>query len=83
MWGIKYLTVYAFSTENWGRKSDEVNFLMFLFGETIKREINELHQNNVKVRIIGDLTMLSKDLQKALNDAMELTSENTQVLICK
>lgn len=75
--GIDYLTVYAFSTENWGRKKEEVDFLMFLLGETIKKEVKNLHANNVKVKIIGNMTMLSKELQKILNDAMNKTSENT------
>ena len=75
--GIKYLTVYAFSTENWGRKKDEVDFLMFLLGETIKKELDELHRNNVKLRIIGDLDPLNKELKKILNHSMEKTSDNT------
>jgi len=75
--GIDYLTVYAFSTENWGRKKEEVDFLMFLFGETIKRELNELHENNVKIRIIGNLKTLNKDLQIKFRDAMEVTANNT------
>lgn len=75
-WGIKYLTVYAFSTENWGRKKEEVDFLMFLLGDTIKKEIGELHKQNVRVRFIGDLEPLNKDLKKILYDAMDLTSKN-------
>jgi undecaprenyl diphosphate synthase len=75
--GIKYLTVYAFSTENWGRKKEEVDFLMFLLGETVKNELAELHANNVKIRIIGNLKALNKDLQRILQDAIQTTSENT------
>lgn len=75
--GIQYLTVYAFSTENWGRKKEEVDFLMFLLGETIKKELKNLHKNNVKIKIIGNLKTLNKDLQKILHDAMDTTSENT------
>lgn len=75
--GIKYLTVYAFSTENWGRKQDEVEFLMRLLNDTIKNQINELHEKKVKVRIIGELTPLSNELKATLNHAENLTGENT------
>lgn len=76
-YGIKYLTVYAFSTENWGRKKEEVDFLMFLLADTIKRETKDLHKNNVRLRIIGNLGELNPELQKILNDSMELTKHNT------
>ena len=59
--GVKYLTLYAFSTENWNRKQEEVDFLMGLLATTIKNELNELHQNNVKLRFIGDIKGLSLD----------------------
>lgn len=75
--GIKYLTVYAFSTENWGRKKEEVEFLMKLLKETISNELRELHEKNVKIRIIGDLTPLSEDLKTSLTDTEQLTSNNT------
>lgn len=75
--GIKYLTVYAFSTENWGRKKEEVEFLMSLLKETVQNELQELHENNVKVRIIGDLNSLSNDLKGVLAGLEHLTSENT------
>jgi undecaprenyl diphosphate synthase len=75
--GIEYLTVFAFSTENWGRKKEEVDFLMFLFGETIKKELNELNKNNVRVRIIGNLGALSGDLQMRFKEAMDVTANNT------
>ena len=74
---IKYLTVYAFSTENWGRKQDEVDFLMKLLAETIKKETKDLHANNVKIKIIGNIAALSKDLQAILNESMDYTSQNT------
>lgn len=75
--GIKYLTVYAFSTENWGRKKEEVDFLMFLLGETIKNELKELHGNNVRIKFLGDLTALNKDLQNILYNSEQVTAENT------
>lgn len=76
-WGIKYLTIYAFSTENWGRKKEEVNFLMLLLRDTMIKELNELHSKNVKIRIIGNLEQLNSDLKAVLKDAMEKTACNT------
>jgi len=77
--GIKYLTVYAFSTENWNRKPEEVNFLMDLLGQTLKNELNEMHENNVVISFIGDTTKLSENLQKILSNAVETTKNNTGV----
>lgn len=77
--GIKYLTVYAFSTENWNRKPEEVAFLMELLANTIKNELKELHENGVVINFIGDLTRLNPKLQKILFDAMEYTKNNTGV----
>lgn len=77
--GIKYLTVYAFSTENWNRKPDEVNFLMDLLGQTLKNELKEMHENNVVIKFIGDTTKLSDKLQEILANAVETTKNNTGV----
>ena len=77
--GIKYLTVYAFSTENWNRKPEEVNFLMDLLGETLKNELKEMHENNVVISFIGDTTKLSDKLQKILENAVNTTKNNTGV----
>lgn len=77
--GVKYLTVYAFSTENWNRKPEEVNFLMELLAMTIKNELKELHENQVVIRFIGDLTPLNKKLQDILQNATETTKNNTGV----
>ncbi len=77
--GIKYLTVYAFSTENWGRKKEEVDFLMFLLKETIKNETKEFNKKGVKINIIGDLTPLSEDLKQVLKKAEELTANNNTI----
>lgn len=77
--GVKYLTVYAFSTENWNRKPEEVNFLMELLAHTIKNELKELHENQVVIKFIGDLTKLNSKLQKILNDAVETTQNNKGV----
>ena len=77
--GIKYLTVYAFSTENWKRKPEEVNFLMDLLGETLKNELKEMNENNVVISFIGDTTKLSNKLQEILKNAVETTKNNTGV----
>ena len=75
--GIKFLTLYAFSAENWNRPVDEVNALMELLVNTIRKEIDELDKNNVKLHIIGDFASLPAICQKELNEAMELTAKNT------
>lgn len=77
--GVKNLTVYAFSTENWNRKPEEVNFLMDLLGQTLKNELKEMHENNVVISFIGDTTKLSDKLQKILENAVETTKNNTGV----
>ncbi|MBE7706586.1 MAG: isoprenyl transferase [Cyanobacteria bacterium SIG30] len=77
--GIKYITVYAFSTENWKRPEEEVTFLMELLATTIANEVVELDKNNVKLKFIGDLNGLSKKLQKILKDAEEKTKNNNGV----
>ena len=77
--GVKYLTVYAFSTENWNRKQEEVDFLMDLLGQTIKNELKEMHENGVVINFIGDLTKLSPKLQEILANAVEVTKNNSGV----
>ena len=74
---IKYLTLYAFSTENWGRPTKEVRLLMSLFIETLENEIDELNSNNVSIRFIGDRENLSKKLQDKMENAEKITSDNT------
>lgn len=77
--GIKYLTVYAFSTENWNRKPEEVSFLMDLLGQTIKNELQEMHENNVKISFIGKTSELNDNLRKILKGAEETTKNNSGV----
>lgn len=77
--GIKYLTVYAFSTENWNRSSEEVNFLMDLLGTTLQYELKEMHENNVVISFLGDTSKLSEKLQKILENATQTTKNNTGV----
>jgi undecaprenyl diphosphate synthase len=75
--GIGYLTLYAFSTENWNRPKEEVNALMELLVNTIRKEIEELKKNNVRLHIIGDFESLPEGCQRELNEAKEITSMNT------
>lgn len=80
-YGIKYLTVYAFSTENWNRKKEEVDFLMDLFCKTLKNETREMHKKNVRIRFIGNLEKLSQKLRDILEESSELTKNNTGVTL--
>lgn len=75
--GVKYLTLYAFSTENWGRPKEEVDALMELLVNTLKKEISSLHKNNVKLGTIGDTNRLPKDCRENLIKAMDGTKNNT------
>jgi len=75
--GIKYLTLYAFSTENWSRPKDEVDGLMELLVNTIKQEIKTLSDNNVRLITIGDTSQLPGDCQKNLEWAIDKTKNNT------
>src|SRR5574344_958514 len=77
--GIKYLTVYAFSTENWNRKPEEVDFLMNLLANTLKNELEEMHENGVVISFIGDISKLSPKLQEILAHSTEYTKSNTGV----
>ncbi|XZF14685.1 isoprenyl transferase [Chitinophagaceae bacterium MMS25-I14] len=77
--GIPYLTLYAFSTENWNRPQEEVNALMELLVNTIRKEVDELKKNNVRLHVIGDFQSLPAICQKELNEAKEITSENNGV----
>jgi len=75
--GVRYLTLYAFSTENWNRPKEEVDGLMSLLVSTIKAEAPSLKKNNVKLKSIGDITSLPISCQKELSEAIEFTSAST------
>jgi undecaprenyl diphosphate synthase len=75
--GISYLTLYAFSTENWNRPKEEVNALMELLVNTIRKEAEELKKNNVRMHVIGDFASLPEICQKELNEAIDMTAANT------
>ncbi len=74
--GIKVLTLFAFSTENWGRPDDEVSALLQLFLHTLQTETNSLHQHNIQIRFIGDRTAFSESLQEKMQHAEQLTGGN-------
>ena len=75
--GIGYLTLYAFSTENWERPAYEVTGLMELLVDTIRKEVETLNKNNIRLHVIGDMKMLPDYAQAELNEALELTAINT------
>ena len=75
--GIEYLTLYAFSTENWERPEEEVTGLMTLFVDTIAKEVPDLHKNNIKLRFIGNLGLLPDHARAALDNATAQTAQNT------
>jgi undecaprenyl diphosphate synthase len=79
--GIKYLTIYAFSTENWGRPPEEVRGLLTILEDVIDRELNELHKEGVQLRHLGRLEQLSPALQKKVAHAMELTKDNDRLIL--
>ncbi len=79
--GIKILTIYAFSTENWGRPQAEVRGLMRILEGVIDREVENLHKNGVQLRHIGRLEGISERLQQAVRDAIELTKENDRLIL--
>jgi undecaprenyl diphosphate synthase len=75
--GIEYLTLYAFSTENWERPENEVNGLMELLVDTIRKETETLNRNNIRLHVIGDRVMLSTEVNQQLNESLEITEKNT------
>ncbi len=78
--GLKYITVYAFSTENWKRAEEEVNGLMILFKAYLDDYSKRADTENIKVNILGDITAFNEDLQKSMKKCMERTKNNTGVV---
>ncbi len=74
--GVKYLTLYTFSTENWKRPQDEVSMLMRLLVRALRDERDRLHQNDVRLQVIGEINTLPTDVANELRDAMEMMREN-------
>lgn len=79
--GIEYLTLFAFSSENWRRPADEVSFLMQLFLRSLQKEIARLHQNNIRFRVIGDLSAFDQALVDLIREAETLTAGNTALTL--
>ncbi|HEX7557271.1 MAG TPA: polyprenyl diphosphate synthase, partial [Leptolinea sp.] len=79
--GIKYLTIYAFSTENWGRPADEVAGLMNIVEDVIEKELGELNKEGVQLRHLGHLDKLDPSLQKKVMKAVELTRNNDRLIL--
>jgi undecaprenyl diphosphate synthase len=79
--GIRYLTLWAFSTENWRRPKEEVEGLMRILGSAIESETTELHKQGAQLRHIGDLDALQPDLRQSVLDAIELTKDNDRIVL--
>ncbi len=79
--GVEYLTLFAFSSENWARPRSEVSSLMSLFIEALRRELNELHRNNVKLKFIGALDELDSNLREKITLSEQKTSDNSGLIL--
>lgn len=79
--GIKYLTLYAFSTENWKRPQDEVQMLMKLLAEYLKKELDELHRNGVRIRVLGSLDEIPEKVRTEILNSMEKTKDNDNIVL--
>lgn len=78
-WGIQALTAYAFSTENWGRPLEEVDFLMTLFERVLRRELQEMIEENVRIEFVGNLAALPPSLQAEIERSMNATANNSGI----
>ncbi len=79
--GVKYLTIYAFSTENWGRPPEEVRGLLNILEDVIDRELNDLNEEGVQLHHLGRLEKLAPSLQEKVRDAVELTRNNDRLIL--
>lgn len=79
--GVEYLTLFAFSSENWRRPADEVSFLMKLFVSALEREVAKMHANGIRLRVVGDLQKFDDKLQKMIADAERRTANNTRLTV--
>lgn len=79
--GVKFLTLYAFSTENWDRPTEEIDALMKLLVSTIRKEIKSLTKNNIKLQVIGEMNSLPAICQRELEEAMQITAQNTRMTL--
>lgn len=79
--GVECLTVFAFSTENWRRPADEVGFLMGLFLQSLKKQVKRLHDNNIRLRVVGKRDRFGADICRSIEEAEALTSQNNGLLL--
>ena len=79
--GISHLTFWAFSTENWNRSKNEVNFLLNLYRNNLNKKINSFHRKNVRINILGGLSMFPKDIQEKTEKWMEKTKNNNKIVV--
>jgi undecaprenyl diphosphate synthase len=79
--GVRYLTLFAFSSENWRRPWEEVSFLMQLFMKALKNEVKKLHENKVRFRVVGDLSRFDPKLTRLIAEAEQLTADNTALTL--
>ena len=79
--GVSHLTLFAFSSENWRRPADEVSFLMQLFMQALREEVQKLHQHNIRLRVIGDLSRFDVRLTETIHEAEALTAGNTALTL--
>lgn len=79
--GVQYLTVFAFSTENWRRPEEEVSFLMGLFLQALQKQVQRLHENNMRVKVIGNRSRFSESIRQGIADAEALTAGNTGLTV--
>jgi undecaprenyl diphosphate synthase len=79
--GVEYLTIFAFSSENWRRPADEVSLLMRLFITALEREVAKMHSNNIRLRVVGDLSRFDPKLQQMIANAERKTAGNTRLTV--
>ncbi|HEY5798851.1 MAG TPA: polyprenyl diphosphate synthase, partial [Burkholderiaceae bacterium] len=79
--GVEYLTLFAFSSENWRRPADEVSLLMRLFVTALDREVTKMHANNIRLKVVGDLSRFDTKLQEMIGEAERKTANNTRLTV--
>ncbi len=80
--GVEYLTLFAFSSENWRRPQDEVSFLMQLFMKALRKEVTRLDHNEIRLRVIGDMTRFDPELVRIIRESEEKTAGNAKLTLC-
>lgn len=79
--GVKYLTLWAFSTENWGREKDEVEGIMSLFRKALMTKVQKFIEKGARLRMIGDISRFAPDIQEGMNKAMKASGQNTKIMV--